>query len=137
MFRSRLGPAHRLADLGAEHLQLALLDRLNLTASTGIATVLAQMGRQDKALEQLKRTIELNPRFGVALGTRADIYTSRHQYSMALDERRLAGTISRSPASRRWLATFHRPEPRWPAISTGGRPAIPFRASTSRRSIRH
>src|SRR5262249_56731668 len=46
---------------------------------------------QDEALEQLKRTIELNPGFGAAHTTRADILTARHQYLTALDEYRLAG----------------------------------------------
>lgn len=86
-----LGAAGRLEEAIVERQRSRELDPLNLTASTGIAAVLAQMGRQDEALEQLKRTIELNPRFGVAHGTRADIYTSRHQYSMALEEYRLAG----------------------------------------------
>src|SRR5262249_32683796 len=86
-----LGAAGRLEEAIVERQRGRDLDPLNLTASTGIATVLAQLGRQDEALEQLQRTIELNPGFGVAHATRADILTARHQYSMALDEYRLAG----------------------------------------------
>jgi Flp pilus assembly protein TadD len=50
-----LGAAGRLEEAIVERQRSRELDPLNLTAGTGIATVLAQMGRQDEARSRTSR----------------------------------------------------------------------------------
>jgi TolB-like protein/DNA-binding winged helix-turn-helix (wHTH) protein/Tfp pilus assembly protein PilF len=69
------------------------LDPLNLAAGTGVGAAYFYLGQYDKAIEELRKTLELNPSFDQALLALGQVYEAKGIYPDAINVYGKAGDL--------------------------------------------
>jgi adenylate cyclase len=70
------------------------LDPLNLAAGTGVGTAYFYLGQYDRAIEEQRKTLELNPGFDQALVNLGEVYEAKGMYADAIDVYGKAGALA-------------------------------------------
>jgi tetratricopeptide (TPR) repeat protein len=86
------------------------LDPLNLTAGTGVGTAYFYLGQYDKAIEELRKTLELNPGFSMALVNLGEVYEAKTMYADAIAVYGKAGDLA--SLGHAYAASRRKPEAR-------------------------
>jgi tetratricopeptide (TPR) repeat protein len=88
----------RFEDSFAEIEQCLALDPVSLIGNQGLGLRLYYARRDDQAIEQLQKTLEMDPNFLPALLTLGEVYTRKGKYAEALAELNKAAALSRDNA---------------------------------------
>ena len=97
---ARLWHGYFLEALGQQSANLAErqlaqeLDPLNLTAGTSLGTAYFYLGQYDKAIEEQRKTLELNPGFSMALVNLGEVYEAKSMYPDAIAVFGKAGALA-------------------------------------------
>jgi adenylate cyclase len=70
------------------------LDPLNLTAGTSVGTAYFYLGQFDRAIEEQRKTLELNPGFSMALVNLGEVYEAKGMYGDAIAVYSKAGALA-------------------------------------------
>jgi tetratricopeptide (TPR) repeat protein len=70
------------------------LDPLNLTAGTGVGTAYFYLGQYDRAIEEHRKTLKLNPNFSMALVNLGEVYEAKAMYADAIAVYSKAGNLA-------------------------------------------
>jgi len=70
------------------------LDPLNLTAGTSVGAAYFYLGQYDRAMEELRKTLELNPGFSMALAYLGEVYEAKAMYADAITVYDKAGALA-------------------------------------------
>jgi tetratricopeptide (TPR) repeat protein len=60
------------------------LDPLSLAAGTGVGSAYFYLGQYDRAIEELRKTLELSPSFDQALVNLGEVYEAKRMYADAI-----------------------------------------------------
>jgi len=94
----------RLDEAIAEARKARDLDPLSLPINENVGDMLYLARRYDLAIEQLRKTIELDPNYGVAHSTLAKVYEAQGKYAESLEERLKGSTAETATQLRQVFA---------------------------------
>jgi tetratricopeptide (TPR) repeat protein len=80
------------------------LDPLSLIINTSMGRVLYGAGQYDRAIEQLKKTLDLDPNFAEAHFQLGMVYEQKRMFDEAIGEFQKAADLFQDPMMRAWIA---------------------------------